>query len=32
VFDMLAETAIEGAVEARIGDAQIDLFPSGRRD
>jgi Mg2+ and Co2+ transporter CorA len=32
VFDMLAETAIEGAVEARLGDAQIDLFPSGRRD
>jgi hypothetical protein len=28
VFDMLAETAVEGAVEARIGDAHIDRFPS----
>jgi hypothetical protein len=32
VFDLLAETAIEGAVEARLGDAHIDYFPSGRRD
>jgi hypothetical protein len=31
VFDTLAESAIEGAVEARLGDAHIDLFPS-RRD
>ena len=31
VFDTLAESAIEGAVEARMGDAQVDLFPS-RRD
>jgi hypothetical protein len=30
VFDLLAETAIEGAVEARAGDTRIDLFPSGR--
>lgn len=29
VFDTLAETAVEGAVEARMGDAQVDLFPSG---
>jgi hypothetical protein len=28
VFDMLAETAVEGAVEARLGDAHVDLFPS----
>jgi hypothetical protein len=28
VFDTLAETAIEGAVEARAGDAQIDFFPA----
>jgi hypothetical protein len=27
----LAESAVEGMVEARLGDAQIDLFPS-RRD
>jgi len=32
VFDTLAETAIEGAVEAKLGDAQIDLVPSGRND
>ena len=32
VFDTLAETAVEGAVEARIGDAEIDLFASGDRD
>jgi hypothetical protein len=32
VFDALAETAIEGAVEARLGDSQIDLFPSGEHD
>ena len=31
VFDTLAESAVEGMVEARLGDAQIDLFPS-RRD
>jgi hypothetical protein len=31
VFDTLAQSAIEGAVEARLGNAQIDLFPS-RRD
>jgi len=31
VFDLLAETAIEGAVEARLGDTQLDLFPSGSR-
>lgn len=30
VFDTLAASAIEGAVEARQGDAQIDLFLSGR--
>jgi hypothetical protein len=28
VFDTLAETAVEGAVEARLGDAHVDLFPS----
>ncbi|HEU4730615.1 MAG TPA: hypothetical protein VFT22_22115 [Kofleriaceae bacterium] len=32
VFDTLAETAIEGAVEARLGDRHIDYFPSGRDD
>lgn len=32
VFDTLAETAVEGAVEARLGDAHLDLFPSGDRD
>jgi hypothetical protein len=31
VFDTLAESAIEGAASARLGDAHIDLFPS-RRD
>jgi hypothetical protein len=30
VFDTLAESAIEGAVEARLGDAHVDLFPSRR--
>ncbi len=30
VFDLLAESAIEGAVEARVGDRHIDYFPSGR--
>jgi hypothetical protein len=30
VFDTLAETAIEGAVEARVGNAHVDLFPSRR--
>jgi hypothetical protein len=29
VFDTLAQSAIEGAVEARLGDAHIDFFPSG---
>jgi len=29
VFDTLAETAVEGAVEARIGNAEVDLFASG---
>lgn len=29
VFDSLAETAVEGAVEARVGDAHVDFFPSG---
>jgi hypothetical protein len=32
VFDTLAETAVEGAVEARMGDAHIDLFPSREND
>ena len=32
VFDTLAETAVEGAVQARLGDSQIDLFASGPRD
>jgi hypothetical protein len=32
VFDMLAEMAIEGAVEARLGDNRIDFFPSGHHD
>jgi hypothetical protein len=32
VFDTLAEMAIEGAVEARLGDTRIDLFPSGNHD
>ena len=32
VFDTLAETAVEGAVEARIGDAEVDLFASGDND
>jgi len=32
VFDTLAETAIEGAVEARLGNAHIDFFPSGSGD
>ncbi|HEY0479621.1 MAG TPA: hypothetical protein VGD37_19005 [Kofleriaceae bacterium] len=32
VFDTLAETAVEGAVEARLGDAHIDLFASRNRD
>jgi hypothetical protein len=30
VFDTLAETAVEGAVEGRLGDVCFDLFPSGR--
>ena len=32
VFDTLAETAVEGAVEARVGDAEVDVFPSGEPD
>jgi hypothetical protein len=32
VFDTLAERAIEGAVEARLGEAHIDFFPSGGND
>jgi len=32
VFDTLAETAIEGAVEARLGNQHIDFFPSGPSD
>lgn len=32
VFDTLAEAAVEGAVEARLGDVQIDLFAPGDRD
>ncbi len=28
VFDMLAEMAVEGAVEARLGDTRVDFFPS----
>jgi hypothetical protein len=32
VFDLLAETAIEGAVEARLGDRHIDYFPSRSGD
>jgi hypothetical protein len=28
VFDLLAQSAIEGAVEARLGDRHIDFFPS----
>ena len=29
VFDTLAQTAVEGAVEARHGAARVDLFASG---
>jgi hypothetical protein len=29
VFDTLARSAIEGAVEARLGDTHVDLFSSG---
>ncbi|HEX7841818.1 MAG TPA: hypothetical protein VF469_30315 [Kofleriaceae bacterium] len=32
VFDTLASTAVEGAVEARLGDAQNALFAPGARD
>lgn len=32
VFDTLAETAVEGAVEARIGGTEVDLFASGEND
>ena len=31
VFDTLAETAVEGAVEARLGNVHLDLFPSRDR-
>lgn len=32
VFDTLSETAIEGAVEAKLGNQHIDFFPSGPND
>jgi hypothetical protein len=32
VFDTLAETAVEGAVEARIGGTEVDLFTSGHNE
>ncbi|HEX4423558.1 MAG TPA: hypothetical protein VH165_36865 [Kofleriaceae bacterium] len=32
VFDLLSETAVEGAVEARLGNQHIDFFPSGASD
>jgi hypothetical protein len=32
VFDTLAELAVEGAVEARLGDVPIDVFASGAED
>ena len=32
VFDTLAETAVEGAVEAKLGDSHLDMFVSGSRD
>jgi hypothetical protein len=32
VFDTLAGGAIEGAVEARVGETHIDFFPSGDND
>jgi hypothetical protein len=32
VFDTLAEAAVEGAVEARIGDAEVDRFAPGDHD
>ena len=32
VFDTLAETAVEGAVEARVGGAEVDLFAPGEDD
>jgi hypothetical protein len=32
VFDTLAELAVEGAVEASVGNARIDLFASGPDD
>jgi hypothetical protein len=32
VFDTLARGAVEGAVEARLGDTHIDYFPSGDSD
>lgn len=32
VFDTLAEAAVEGAVEARLGDAEVDRFAPGDHD
>ena len=32
VFDTLAELAVEGAVEASLGNTRIDLFASGAND
>jgi len=32
VFDTLAETAVEGAIEARVGSTEVDVFPSGGND
>lgn len=32
VFDVLAEAAVDGAVVARLGDTNIDFFPSGTYD
>jgi len=32
VFDTLAAQAVEGAVEASLGDTHIDFFPSGGTD
>jgi len=32
VFDTLAQSAVEGAVEARLGELHVDFFPSGGND
>jgi hypothetical protein len=32
VFGTRASTAVEGAVEARLGDAEVDVFASGDND